>query len=393
MADDKPVPDQDTLAKRREQAILAMEGSTRRSKRVETERLEAEKKLAQKIHDEQAKKQAAETAAAEAKVREAAIADAKEEEAAKQARMSKGREAATLTEQLRGEPRVSLSSVRTLKTDVQDAAGSRKLSMAKIALEAQALRRQSAKQVEHKAYTTIAVIALTLVLLAGGGLVIAYVFKLSPTASTTTTPQVAVKLMLPTDAQYELATTSETNEALLAKVGGAVLAGGPINSTTGLYFTKVIAEVDENGETLEAKAVLGLRETNEVMGITLPRPFIRFLNNNWLLGLYHTAAGPEPFIMISINSYENIAAQLLAGGPTILTPLIKSYFPEASVTALATGKFTDLLIKNIDARAIVGADGQSQLLYAFIDNQTLVITISPATLEKVVALARLPVVE
>ncbi|MBI2482513.1 MAG: hypothetical protein HYV76_03060 [Candidatus Vogelbacteria bacterium] len=389
--------DTETLAKRREQAILAMEGSARRSKRVEAERLEAEKKLAQKIHDEQIKKHNAEVAAKEAKERAAAEASARESEAAKASRIAKGREAATLTEQLRGEPRVSLSSVRTLKTDVQDAASSRKLSMAKIALEAQALRRQSAKQVEHQAYTTIAIIALTLVLLAGGGLVIAYVFKLNPIASTTITPQTAVKLILPTDTQYEVITSGETTETLLPKVRRTVQASGPTDSTTGLYFTKVIAEIDEDDKTLEAKAVLGLRETNEILGIELPRPFIRFLNNNWLLGLYHTPTGTEPFIILTINSYENIAAQLLAHGSSILAPLIKPYFPDTSYNTLKTvppaGGFTDLLIKNIDARAIVDTNGQPHLLYAFIDNQTLVITISPATMEKVVALSRLPVVE
>ncbi len=387
----------DKLAKRRQEAILAMEGSARRAKRVEAERLAKEKELAQKIHEEEVKKRAALEAEREAKAKAAAEASARESETARAARLAKSREAATLTEQLRGEPRVSLSSLRTLKTDVQDAAASRKLSMAKIALEAQALRRAQSKTEEHKAYTTIAVIALALILLAAGGLVIAYLFRLNPVAPVAVPPKATVKLLLPTDNQYEIATSGESLETLKVKVRTATNAGGAPDSTSGLYFTKVVAQVDDNGETLEAKVVLGLSDVNKALDINLPRPFIRFLNNNWLLGLHHTSAGTEPFIVLTINSYENIAAQLLAQGPGILGELVAPYFPPESVAALKTvspaGKFTDLIIKNIDARVLNGTDGQPKLLYAFIDNQTLVITTTPATLEKVVALARLPVVE
>ncbi len=156
----------------------------------------------------------------------------------------------------------------------------------------------------------------------------------------------------------------------------------------------------------------------EFAGIALPRIpslLLRSLNDNLVFGVF-MSEGRSPFIAMSVDSYEQGFAGMLAWEPTLADDL-SPYFPQAvparleavvassttptptttpstPVTPTATTPtFTDEVIENRDTRVVRDASGNIILFWLFLDRNTLVIAKSASTLrEVIVRLAQRPVV-
>jgi len=127
---------------------------------------------------------------------------------------------------------------------------------------------------------------------------------------------------------------------------------------------------------------IGQRELLSILGLSFSEQFIRMLgpDNNYMLGM-HMADRNTPFLLITTNSYDYSFAEMLkweSRGERELNPLF-------STPGVASSKrsIEDIVVQNIDARVIRDDERNLKLLYAFIDQHTLLITNNIYTLTEV----------
>ncbi|HEY5383294.1 MAG TPA: hypothetical protein VIJ88_01940 [Candidatus Paceibacterota bacterium] len=149
-----------------------------------------------------------------------------------------------------------------------------------------------------------------------------------------------------------------------------------------------------NGQTLlpvDAQSFFTLIAPN------MPQNLLLTLRPMYLLGV-HVYNNNQPFLILSVDSYEQAYASMLAWEPYMqqdLSPLFDytpaAHIPEqgvatstAPVEFLQSG-FVDKIVENHDARVIQNSTGDISLLWTFLDRNTLVITTNDATLREVIS--------
>ncbi len=120
----------------------------------------------------------------------------------------------------------------------------------------------------------------------------------------------------------------------------------------------------------------------KVLGLSLPDAFIRNLGepDKYMLGM-HMADRNTPFLLLTTRSYEYAFAGMLDWEKRAEYELS----PFFNLGGSSSGKrvFEDLVVKNIDARAIRDEDRNLKLLYSFLDQNTILITNNIHTLIEV----------
>ena len=108
--------------------------------------------------------------------------------------------------------------------------------------------------------------------------------------------------------------------------------------------------------------------------------FWRALENNFLLG-FHEVSGNKPFLILKTTSFNQAFAGMLAWEPYIRRDLAPVFGTAAvaSSTPDSADIFRDRVIRNIDARALFNQDGTTALLYAFPNQEIIIITTNEAT--------------
>lgn len=129
----------------------------------------------------------------------------------------------------------------------------------------------------------------------------------------------------------------------------------------------------------------------------LPEPLLRTLEPTFLLGV-HSFDSNEPFLILSIDSYETAFAGMLAWEITMqedLAPLFDRVpRPRIPEEGLATStppqgvigtRFVDRVVENREARAIVNEYGDLLLLWAPLDRRTFIVATNEYTLREVLS--------
>jgi hypothetical protein len=129
----------------------------------------------------------------------------------------------------------------------------------------------------------------------------------------------------------------------------------------------------------------------------IPQNLLLTMRPTFLLGV-HVYNDNQPFLIISVDSYEQAYAAMLAWEPTMqmdLSPLFdytpSPHIPEQGVATTTTPAqfiqtgFVDKIVENHDARVIENSTGDISLLWTFIDRNTLVITTNDATLREIIS--------
>lgn len=118
---------------------------------------------------------------------------------------------------------------------------------------------------------------------------------------------------------------------------------------------------------------------------------IRAFHPKFMLGV-HSFEGSEAFLVFKTSFYENSFSGMLAWEARMsqdLAPLFGSALMRdietATTTTNVSGVFKDRLINNIDTRILLDLNGETRLIYSFIDRQTLVITTNRDTFLEVVS--------
>lgn len=163
--------------------------------------------------------------------------------------------------------------------------------------------------------------------------------------------------------------------------------------TIGRIRNIFIAEsfIDENG--LERKKLVSSSDFLNLINAQISTSFLRSLSPAFMVGA-HVFDGNQPFLIFKTNFYENAFAGMLGWERNIiddLFPLFKTPTEETTSSRTVTNTsafeptiFSDLVIKNKDARVLKSADGKIILLYSFIDKNTIVITTNENTFSEII---------
>jgi hypothetical protein len=134
------------------------------------------------------------------------------------------------------------------------------------------------------------------------------------------------------------------------------------------------------------------RQLVSTFSLNVPAELLRALRPEYLLGI-HSFDGNQPLLLLSVDSYQQAYAGMLAWEQFMrseLTPLFtrtpRPRTPEELATTattavqfLSTG-FSDAVMENRDTRAVYNQAGDVLLLWTFLDQNTVVITTNEYTL-------------
>jgi hypothetical protein len=90
------------------------------------------------------------------------------------------------------------------------------------------------------------------------------------------------------------------------------------------------------------------------------------------------------FVILKNTFFQNAFSGMLEWENNMrndLLPLIKASYPEETAVSTNGDRFEDLVVSNIDVRAIKNSTGKVILAYAFADTNTIIIATSTDTLK------------
>ncbi len=342
----------DKTKERRAEAIRAMEGSERRQAREQTEQAVAEQ--AKKLQEEVAAAKAAE----EQKTAEAERVSRLKQEA-EEARLSKINQSATEISQLKKTP-TDLPPIRTLKSDLTNAAKEEKISLARIALASEEKSRNLEQGKTTGRHRSLFFLVTILFLVAvGGGL---YFFGLSYLSSPTdngaaVTPGPRHQSLIFAEKYKALEISGqgyrELKRQLDEEIGGLV----GTNEVLDLYFT-------------QGGKVAPFRFWQEALNLGRSENFLSAFVPQFMFGIYGRET-PTAFLVLQTTSYDRAFASLLAWEKTLPADLVPIL--TGSTRIIPTNlKFEDRIYKNTDTR-LVTLDGQELLVYSFVNRDLLII--------------------
>ncbi len=367
MGGEKIAAQEKVAEKRRQEARLAMEGEQQRARRIDKEStIQASLSVSKAAAEMKARIEAE----SQARVAKAAAERAQKEEAELTAdanlrdRIQKAEET---TAEMKDAPN-KLTPLRTIKTDMARAVRDEGLSLSKIATLSQERGHNDESVVTNERSQTVLIISIILVLAVSGGL-IGWFFISQPSAPVVIENPIPASfskiLQADNNRSVEatsLDTVSRAREALELTAEKKDEQGGLIN----IYFTK-------------NKTVLTLLKFGQTLGLNLPEELTRHLQDNFVFGVYDTGEVRSRFLIFKTSFFAQAWSAMLDWERYMASdigPLLKTASNNKST-------WTDKAIRNKDARVQRDAEGNTILVYSFIDEQTLLITRDEETFIKV----------
>lgn len=271
-----------------------------------------------------------------------------------------------------------VQSVHTLKQDLQNVVQDQKISVVKAA----ALEQDKVRPVEFapprrsnrtKNYIFAAGLLLFLGAAALGGVYIAVQGKTAP---------------LPQQQDSSLVFAEQTVSLALGGQSPAQLKGllaearNASNASLG-SITRIVPIVTTSTDAGESTRAATLSEFLSAIGARPPEELMRALSQDFFFGL-HTVDKNAPLIVIPVTSYDRAFAGMLQWESTINADLAPIFvrvpdlkLGEDGIPANRT--FSDVVMRNYDARALQDDSGAVALYYSFPSRNMLVIAESPYT--------------
>lgn len=141
----------------------------------------------------------------------------------------------------------------------------------------------------------------------------------------------------------------------------------------------------------EGKEVLDKDKFLSILDTTAPSSLIRALTPEFLFGKYLSKINPSEgsslFLIFEINDYGLAYASMLDWEKSMFKDLIVLFDINISDSdnALFEKEWKDVIVNNKDARVLYGENGESVLLYSFINKNNLVITKNNDTLKEIIS--------
>lgn len=367
------------LVKRREDARRAMEGRERQLKRQaeETEKLKIKNQAAAvaevaatKLANERAQAQSAVAAEREKAMQTAALKNAQQRQAA--ATAGKIEKMKTATNEM--------SAVRTFKTDlaIATAGGA---TITKAIIQGQKPNVQGIPEPNQESHAGRWLLIILLLLLLGGG-ALGYAYwlnylpqastNLGPATTTPTSPGLVKPLFIFTDKQIEIEMDKLNRADFVLQLRQAINDGAPVpGQITSVSPVRVGKAVSFTSWLTESQ-------------ITLAEKLTQTFEPKFLLGRYDTVDRATAFLILETKKYPE-AFGALRQDEADLAPLFYLLTGRESFHVPArANEFSDRLSHNLELRELA-RDGQTLLLYTFLDQNTLVIAEDEAALLEILA--------
>ncbi len=114
-----------------------------------------------------------------------------------------------------------------------------------------------------------------------------------------------------------------------------------------------------------------------------PAVLKRALMPDFIFG-FHSSLGNNPFLLFKINSYNNAFAGMLDWEKNMISDLFPIFERYDSKIDKNNYAFQDIIVKNIDVRAILNQEGKIEFAYFFPDRETLAIVNNETTIQEIV---------
>lgn len=130
----------------------------------------------------------------------------------------------------------------------------------------------------------------------------------------------------------------------------------------------------------DTSPLLSTQDFLTLIRASAPPSLVRSFDPFFMLGILGTIAGQtgtstHPFLLIRLDSFENAFPGMLAWEKTLPINLLPLISPLGQAPALAPeAVFSDVTIKNKDARILKDTNGRTVFLYSFFNNDLLIIT-------------------
>lgn len=169
-----------------------------------------------------------------------------------------------------------------------------------------------------------------------------------------------VKTIIPANQTKIIDIATTTREKLLTEINESKKKfNSPVNSV--LFINTSI-----NNQSAEKERLLSIIAPNQ------PSSLVRSFNENYMIGIYSYDTN-EVFIILSVSDYASSYSGMLKWEKDMGRDLREIYGIDRDVISSNT-PFTDLALRNKDIRVLKDEGGKTQILYSFIDKNTLLIT-------------------
>ncbi len=282
-----------------------------------------------------------------------------------------------------------ITSLHTMKSDLQGVVRDRKISVVRAASMEQDRRvqqdspRVSGTPRRRGGDKLVLILTATLLLFALGGAAIYAVYTLS-SGSSPVAQGVSGPAVLFAENQSALTLDGQSSSALKQVLGALLSQPGSVGSITQIIPTLTTAD------TQSGQRPATLQEFFTALDVEAPGDLMRALSGEFFLGI-HMADVPSPIFIIPVVSYDRAFAGMLAWEPSINTDLAALFKHVPNITASPSGglpvqrQFKDLVVRNYDVRGLADDSGTIVLYYSFPTPQILIIAASPYTFPEVLS--------
>lgn len=272
-----------------------------------------------------------------------------------------------------------IKSVRTYKTDAEEAVQGNKTSVIDIVVAENKKRERviMAPEKEHESrgllwFSTI-LIFIALVIVAGTYYFLVIAPGNSSPAVTNIQNYYPPIISVQTTKTISIDPKNPT-ESFKTALGN--ISSTPIGSTVN------VVPLNSEGQAIATSS-----DFFSSLGITLPVQVKLSLNGVYTLGVV-TSTINHPFMILDLSSFENAFAGMLGWEKTIhndLATFIQVDHPGEPSVSIIPGVFTDKTINNQDVRELLDASSSPLLLYTFVGSTKLVITTNSDTMSSVIS--------
>ncbi|MBI5134584.1 MAG: hypothetical protein HZA81_04370 [Candidatus Taylorbacteria bacterium] len=266
----------------------------------------------------------------------------------------------------------SIKPLRTFKSDAEEAIRYQNVSTVDIAVAAEKKRQESTpiEYDEEKRSSPKAFIlgAFALIALIGAGW---YYWFLTSQESAPQEAATAIQIRTLIPYSKAAVVTLEAESDPLALISAKLAVSNP-----GLGNVYALIPVESAGAATAAPVSSVFAQTK------MPSRLARSLGGEYMLGLY-VYDSESPFILLKNTFFQNAFAGMLEWEKEMrndLLSFIRIPRPEETITP-ETDRFEDMVVSNVDARALKNKNGEVILVYAFADKDTIALTTSVNSLK------------
>jgi hypothetical protein len=276
-------------------------------------------------------------------------------------------------------PAPRISSMHTLKDDLQGVARDQKISVVRAAALEQDKRRGTERlQLEARPSRLKGILLTSLVLLAlGCGALFGVYYFVARSAATAAPPPVQSGSLVLAESSVALSLDGTTASTLKQQLAQAREHAGNLGS-----ITRIIPTISDGALARAAT----FPEFMSAIGAHPPDDLLRALSEDFFLGL-HTVDKNAPVIIVPVVSYERAFAGMLSWEATMnadLSPLFTAVPQFVLKDGIPTQRtFTDSVFRNYDVRTLSDDAGQIELYYSFPSRDVLIIAESPYTFTEI----------